>query len=40
MPVSQPDGWPVSGEIDIFESINDENIAYATLHTGRSGAMT
>ncbi len=37
MPVSQPDGWPVSGEIDIFESINDENIAYATLHTGRSG---
>lgn len=35
MPDSQPDGWPTAGEIDIFESINDENVAYATLHTGR-----
>lgn len=35
MPVNQPDGWPTAGEIDIFESINNEDVAYATLHTGR-----
>lgn len=26
----------MSGEIDIFESINDEDVAYATLHTGKA----
>lgn len=35
MPNTQPQGWPVSGEIDIFESINDADRAYATLHTGK-----
>ncbi len=34
MPDSQPGGWPTGGEIDIFESINDEDMAYATLHAG------
>lgn len=34
MPDNQPGGWPTAGEIDIFESINDEDMAYATLHTG------
>lgn len=34
MPDNQPGGWPTGGEIDIFESINDENMAYATLHAG------
>lgn len=32
MPNTQPHGWPASGEIDIFESINNQNTAYATLH--------
>lgn len=35
MPVKSPGGWPTSGEIDIFESINAQDRAYATLHTGR-----
>ncbi|MCM1116970.1 MAG: glycoside hydrolase family 16 protein [Pseudoflavonifractor sp.] len=35
MPNTQPEGWPVSGEIDIFESINDKDMAFATIHTGR-----
>lgn len=26
-------GWPSSGEIDIFEQINNENISYHTIHT-------
>lgn len=34
MPENQPGGWPTAGEIDIFESINDEDVAYATIHTG------
>ena len=28
----QGDGWPLSGEIDIMESIGDPNFAYETLH--------
>lgn len=35
MPDTQPDGWPVSGEIDIFESINNKWTAFATIHTGK-----
>ncbi len=35
MPNTQPDGWPVSGEIDIFESINNKYTAFGTIHTGR-----
>lgn len=34
MPNNQPHGWPTGGEIDIFESINNEDMAYATLHAG------
>lgn len=29
---SQGDGWPLSGEIDIMESIGDANTVYETLH--------
>lgn len=28
----QGDGWPISGEIDIMESIGDKNTVYETLH--------
>ena len=28
----QGDGWPLSGEIDIMESIGDPNFVYETLH--------
>lgn len=28
----QGDGWPVSGEIDIMESIGNPNVVYQTLH--------
>ena len=26
-------GWPSSGEIDIFEQINNENVSYHTIHS-------
>ncbi len=29
---AQGDGWPVSGEIDIMESIGNPNVVYQTLH--------
>lgn len=29
---AQGDGWPVSGEIDIMESIGDPNVVFETLH--------
>ena len=29
---AQGDGWPVSGEIDIMESIGNPNVVYETLH--------
>lgn len=28
----QGDGWPMSGEIDIMESIGNPNVVYETLH--------
>ncbi len=33
MPEDQSDGWPVCGEIDIWEQINTENKAYHTVHS-------
>ncbi|MDE7141387.1 MAG: glycoside hydrolase family 16 protein, partial [Muribaculaceae bacterium] len=32
MPVDQSAGWPSCGEIDIWEQINTENLAYGSLH--------
>lgn len=34
MPTDNSAGWPNAGEIDVFESINAENKAYGTIHTG------
>lgn len=31
-------GWPFCGEIDIYESVNSENIAYATCHWNAVGS--
>ncbi len=33
MPEDQSAGWPVCGEIDIWEAINTETISYHTIHT-------
>ena len=33
MPVDQKDGWPTCGEIDIFETIDNDHKAYHTIHT-------
>lgn len=33
MPQPPCEGWPRAGEIDIFESINDEGVAYHTVHS-------
>ena len=33
MPVDQRDGWPSCGEIDIFETIDNDHKAYHTIHT-------
>lgn len=33
MPQPPAAGWPNAGEIDIFESIDDEGVAYHTVHT-------
>ena len=33
MPQPPADGWPRGGEIDIFESIDEQNIAYHTVHS-------
>ncbi len=33
MPDDQSDGWPVCGEIDIWESINTESRTYHTVHS-------
>ncbi len=33
MPADQSDGWPVCGEIDIWEAINTEYTSYHTIHT-------
>lgn len=33
MPVDQRDGWPTCGEIDIWETINNESRAYNTVHS-------
>lgn len=27
-------GWPLSGEIDIWEQVNNDNVAHATIHSG------
>lgn len=34
MPQNGTLGWPKDGEIDIWETINTENITYGTLHSG------
>lgn len=39
MPDDQSQGWPNDGEIDIWEQIDNENIAYHTLHTGYAQSM-
>jgi len=33
MPQPPADGWPKGGEIDIFESIDDKEVAYHTVHS-------
>lgn len=33
MPVDNSDGWPNDGEIDIFETIDNQNKSYHTVHT-------
>jgi len=33
MPQPPCDGWPKGGEIDIFESIDDQNTSYHTVHS-------
>ncbi len=33
MPMDQSDGWPVCGEIDIWETIDAANTAYQTVHS-------
>lgn len=33
MPQDNSDGWPNDGEIDIFETIDNQNKAYHTIHT-------
>lgn len=33
MPQDNSAGWPYAGEIDIWEQINSENIAYHTIHS-------
>lgn len=33
MPSKSPNGWPKDGEIDIWEQIDLENVAYHTVHT-------
>ncbi len=30
-------GWPLSGEIDIWEQINSDNAAHSTIHSGWTG---
>ncbi|MBR6495373.1 MAG: glycoside hydrolase family 16 protein [Prevotella sp.] len=39
MPHPPCDGWPNAGEIDIFETIDNENVAYHTIHTKWSYTM-
>jgi beta-glucanase (GH16 family) len=34
MPQNTNLGWPKDGEIDVWESIDSENIVYGTVHTG------
>lgn len=34
MPQNGTGGWPVCGEIDIWEQINTENVSYHTIHSG------
>ncbi len=33
MPVDQSDGWPTCGEIDIWETIDNQDVAYHTVHS-------
>lgn len=33
MPEDDSDGWPVCGEIDIMEQVNNESAVYQTIHT-------
>lgn len=35
MPQPPCDGWPTGGEIDIFETIDQRNTSYHTIHTSR-----
>ncbi len=36
MPQDNSAGWPAAGEIDIFEQVNNQNIAYHTIHSNWS----
>ena len=46
MPEDQSEGWPSCGEIDIFETIDNENRSYHTVHShwtydlGKTGSPT